>query len=350
LVLMRSLLLAFLVAAVSLAGCVVEQEPEPMPPGPEPFQEPAPEPEPEPMPEPEPAPPVNETHDESNCNQTLEPEPEPEVEPGPKPVWGDPELAPIYPGVYASTDRTSCTTNFLFTSPDHHRIFIGMAAHCFGGEGRAPCDASAGMPVAPGVAVRFYVEFGTTDVIPVTHNVEFHNLTGVLVYNSWYTQRVLLDEPGAPECTRLNDFALVELPLEAQGLMTPVWRHFGIAANRILEPGEINVGDPVIGYGHSHNWLGVEPLYPKHGVVTRGPFEENGHWNFVPAVVPHGIFGDSGSPVMSPGGGAMGVMVLLAALPNNQGEPAFGNSSVTLHTALAYMEEHTSLRVVLAQA
>jgi hypothetical protein len=341
LVLMRSLLLAFLVAAVSLAGCVVEQEPEPMRPGSEPGPAPDPEPEPVPEPEPETAPPVNETRDESNGNQTLEPEPEPEpVEPGPKPVWGDPESAPIYPGVY-----TGCTTNFLFTSPDYRHIYIGSAAHCFGELDVNPCDSSTSMPPAPGQEVPFYEEI-PYPFAPSSRQ----NLTGTLAYNSWYTQRVLLNETDAPECTRLNDFALVELPLEAQGLMTPVWRHFGITANRILEPGEINIGDPVIGYGHSHYWLGTEPLYPREGLVTSEPYESGGYWFMVATTVPVGVPGDSGSPLMSPDGGAMGVLKTGGGF-RYEGTPGTGsNGFVVLHTALSFMEEHAGLRVVLAEA
>jgi hypothetical protein len=97
-------------------------------------------------------------------------------------------------------------------------------------------------------------------------------------------------------------------------------------------------------------WLGTEPLYPKHGVVTRGPVAADDYWHFVPVLGPHGIFGDSGSPVMTHDGGAMGVLVLLASSPYYGNEPSLGNASVTLHTALAYMEEHAELHVVLAEA
>jgi hypothetical protein len=65
--------------------------------------------------------------------------------------------AVIRPGVPVSSDTGSCTSNFVYRSPDNETLYLGLAAHCL--EGRE----NETVRIAGGAA------------------------EGIIAYNSWYT-------------------------------------------------------------------------------------------------------------------------------------------------------------------
>jgi hypothetical protein len=213
----------------------------------------------------------------------------------------------------------------------------------------------------PGSPVRFVYDDEAFPQSLLGATSEYPNVNGTLAYNSFYTQRVLLDDPDASECKRGNDFALIEMPLEAQSLVTPYWRT-GDLVTHILEPTEIHVGDQVIAYGHSALWLNQDHLHEKRGVVSGEPVEAGDYWWVLTSTVTPGIFGDSGSPVITPDGEVVGVIITAPSAyhggiddgnggiqPPSTMPSAGTNIVLTLHRALEYMESHTDLRVVLAE-
>jgi hypothetical protein len=274
--------------------------------------------------------------------------------PGPKPIWGDPQTAPIYPGVYLSTGWASCTSNFLFTSQDNHRIFLGTAAHCFGGSNVRTDDVNeACSPTVPlvsvGSPVRFIIEDGQVQPFAAPLYVE---LNGTLAYLSWQTMREVGEEEHSLTCGT-NDFALVEIPLEAQRFVTPYFRP-GWLATHVAEPSNLTLLTEVNVYGHSHAWQGQDALHEAWGYVTVPTQESVENWMFGITLNRPSIPGDSGSAVVTSDGRAAGILVTGGAVMD---APIVGggmigpgtNGAVTLQVALDYLHAHTDLRVKLAE-
>lgn len=269
--------------------------------------------------------------------------------PGPAPVWGQPSTALIYPGIGISTGRSGCTTNFLFTSEDNQHIYIGSAAHCFADDQTTSnCDPQRQFD-APGTNVNFIgPEGGYAYYLSNSAESAYLPINGTLVYNSFYTMAARGEDDG-PTCS-FNDFALIEIPLVAQGNVTPYFHKYG-PATAILEPAALALGTPIVVYGHSDYWLGQAPLQEAWGYITVAPPDEWGQWEFGFLLNRPSIWGDSGSAVMTPEGGAAGILTTIAKTPSPVGSvPAPGtNGATTISRALDYMQANTNLRVKLAE-
>lgn len=277
--------------------------------------------------------------------------------PGPKPVWGD-ATAPIYPGIQVFP--SGCTSNFLFTSQDNRRIFLGTAAHCLKEEDPAADPATAPedsgyacdprKPLKPlGTPVQFVIE----DNQAVSEGWTYVAVNGTLAYHSWQTMRDVGEAPDSLACA-FNDFALIEIPLEAQGLVTPGFRGFG-PVNRVVAAEDLELLTPVNVYGHSNNWFSQEALHQAWGYVTVPPPAEWDEWDFSFLLNRPSIWGDSGSAVMTSDGGAAGILTTIATMPSPAAQfpgtiPAPGtNGGTVLSTALDYLEANTGLRVKIAE-
>lgn len=164
-----------------------------------------------------------------------------------------------------------CTMNFVFTSTGSDR-YIGTAAHCVGG---------VGQPVSLGDA-------GTI---------------GTVAYWGF----------GDPNGT---DFAMVKVSSAKLGLVNPALCHWG-------GPTSLAVGfqdEPVI-VDHYGNGIGTGTLTATK--ARRGVAYAWSDSTFT--LASSGTFGDSGSPIMSIDGKALGVLIQISA---------FGNVATRLDVAL----------------
>jgi hypothetical protein len=258
----------------------------------------------------------------------------------PPPRWADPAVADIYPGTNLGTNSSGCSSNFLFTSVDNRHIYLGTADHCVlvSGVDGIPCHDFQSLPLGSPILLWH--------VGPLNENATILNITGTLAYSSALTMKDVHEDPNSQACSS-NDFALIELPLNAQHRITPAVPTFATPTS-IANASDIKLLDPMVGYGASGNYLGFQQFYPRHGYVSIAPknttvasgVEPATEWGFTVTMYPPGIFGDSGGLVMTSNNGAAGVIVSIGAT---------GTFCVTLATALAYMEAHTSLRVKLAE-
>lgn len=235
-------------------------------------------------------------------NDTREADgPEDPADPG----WPPLEEATIRPGV----TFPSCTTSFLFRSPDNRTLYLGTAAHCV--DDRRMDEQ---VELAGGTA------------------------TAYLAYSSW---RVSGD--GAFEGENwYNDFALLRIAPADRGKVHPAVHHWGGPTGVADPPG---AGEIVRTYGDSsfREAPGLDRLDPREGVVVSST--ENQTRAYL-----GGIPGDSGSPVLTTEGAAVGVVSTLnrAWADHLRDHPPPGSNSVSnLGYALDYLHEHTDLQVEL---
>lgn len=207
-----------------------------------------------------------------------------------------------------------CTASFVFTSPDNRTLYLGTTARCIE-------HLSLGDPVD--------VANGTT--------------TGTLVYDSF---RVMSLVGEANDTIRAaNDLALIELPDEARPLVHPAVRHWGGPTG--LAQG-VSQGDHVLSVGESWYREEANQLDPAEGIVAGAEA-----WTATVAWLPPRLSVDTGSPVLSVDGAALGTVTSpppgspAPGDPDETGAPE-ANGVLQLAPALAYLEEHTSLEVVLA--
>lgn len=222
-------------------------------------------------------------------------DPEPPEAPGDDeyaPGWPSASQAAIRPG--ATIADGSCTSNFLFRSPDNRTLYLGTAAHCLP-------DAEVGAEVT--VADRFQ---------------------GRLAYSSWKAQERVEGEVVNDD----NDFALVALPNAARDEIHPAVRGVG-GPTGLAE--DVAAGDRVLAHGNSSLRPGLaDPVRPREGYVTdRGP------WLTSMYLAGPGVPGDSGSPVLAADGTALGLVVHLEILPS-----AGSNNAANLPAVLDYANEH----------
>ena len=219
--------------------------------------------------------------------------------------WPALDAATIRPGVQLHSATGQCTSNFVFTSPDNVTLYIGFAAHCVDG-------------LEPGAVI---------DVGGVAE--------GTLAYSSWHTMEKVgeTDEGIRAE----NDFALVALPPSAYDKVHPAMRHFG-GPVALADSSTVGGGDKVLTYGNSGLRFETEPASWHEGYVL-SPSD----WSSTVYTVTPGVFGDSGSGVMTGDGRALGILVTLIYAPT----PA-ANGVTHLDKALAYAKEHAGIDVRLA--
>lgn len=239
--------------------------------------------------------------------------------PNPEPLartWANPEDAIIRPGIPLADG--SCTTNFLFTTPDNRTVYIGTAAHCLM-RGEPDPDACGGKSV------------------PLGSEVQLAGLErpATLAYSSWITMQAV-NETSPFACPR-NDLALLQLNESDAVRASPAVLHFG-GPTGLAKLASIDRGDKALAYGNS----GLRPqdsaLSPRQGIVSNKPPAEN--WTLEVHFVTPGVVGDSGGPVMAGDGLALGQIVSI-------GERGSNGVSV-LATQLEYARIHAGFEVRLA--
>lgn len=222
-----------------------------------------------------------------------------EVDPG----WPAIDDAPVRPG--AKIAGGTCTTGFVFSSPDNATLYVATAAHCV-----EDLELGDRVSIADGAA------------------------QGTLAYSSFVT----MDEVGeSSDAVRgINDLALVAVDPADRGKVHPALLHYGGPTELATE---LTVGDDVLMFGNSmHRDAAGDELDPHEGkIIDATSWRSDILYYDTP-----GVPGDSGSPVLAEDGRALGVLVHLEVAPG----PGT-NNAVNLATALAYMEEHTDLRVEL---
>jgi hypothetical protein len=237
--------------------------------------------------------------DRPSGNRTADPED------GNETGWPPVAEAVIRPGVRVHDEI--CTSSFLFRTPDNGTLYLSTSAHCVDEEEvRDPVAVGERVAVAGGQA------------------------WGILAYNSYAEMRAHNESR-----TLLNDFALIRIPDWFRPVTHPAVLDFGGPTGL---PGEVARGDEVRFFGNTSN-NPARDLRARAGVV-----ESAGEWEieFYAAPVP-GIPGDSGSPVLTAGGEAAGVVSVFTIAPETG---ALG--ATDLPRALDYLHSHTNLTVELA--
>ena len=244
---------------------------------------------------------------------------------GPPREWAPLGSATIRPGVQMVADGSQCTSNFLFTSPDNLTVYLGFAAHCVtNGDPNAAADGCD--PVADPM------DLGTkVDVQGADHKA-------VLVYTSWGTMQA--QNEGDPDLCNYNDFALVRLDPEDAAKANPAMLFFG-GPTALASPDDVAMFDKVLTYGDSGLRQGLAALSPHEGYVVFPP--SNGGWTSEVYTLPQGIPGDSGSGVILGDGPALGILVTISYAGGS-------NGVTTLAKALEYAAETGGLDARLATA
>jgi hypothetical protein len=215
------------------------------------------------------------------------------------PGWPALEEAQIRPGV--NVVDGSCTSNFLFRTPDNGTLFLGTAAHCVS-------ETEIGEPVA----------------------IRGGAFQGTLAYSSFKAMEQRGDDIAG------NDFALIELPDEVRSTVHPAMLTYG-GPTGIAE--DVAQGDKVLAHGNSTLRPGGTPdeAGPREGYVTH-----HGDWTTGMYFVGPGVPGDSGSAVTMADGRALGTLVTLEIAP----QPA-SNNVANLDATLGYANQVTDREVEL---
>lgn len=183
------------------------------------------------------------------------------------------DYTPIQPGALLGTP---CTLNFVWRGAEGV-LYVGAAAHCVGGVGSRP--------IAPGLGT-----FGTVVFSDSATAAEFY--------------------AGLPQF----EYALIRVDDDKQRLVNPAMRYWG-GPTGIAE--EAAPGTSTLHYGQGLIYQSTEPSRARVGVLQ--DLREGGIWDGWW----HGDYpflgGDSGSPVLTGDGRALGFVNNLAA---TWGEPA----------------------------
>ncbi len=258
---------------------------------------------------------------------------------GERPGWFDEEPTDEHT-VRPGTRSNGCTTNFLYHYK-HFRYFIGSAAHCADGDNPMPGDAAdyCGNRIPDQLGTPIWIEglgpFGEPDT------------EGTLAYHGWASISPVRDQYPEPWCPA-NDFALLEIPPHHWHKMHP--KGYGIIGDVTgiddCSQWGGSMGDfamvPVKAYGRSSlrhpdvfvssNANGPDhPADDKTGYFLHPAFDgmKCTYYFATPA-----IFGDSGGPVSSMDGKALGA----AATINSLFYPG-ANDYTNIYLALQLMED-----------
>lgn len=243
----------------------------------------------------------------------------PTVDPG----WPDPSEASVRPGAkivageLLGFEPRTCTANFVFSTPDNATLYVGTASHCVQG-------ANLGDEVSVGE----------------------ERIPGTLAYCSYGAAEGLLGCPrkssaGGPDSGWRDDLALVVIPDEHRGAVHPAGRVWG---------GPTALGDPpepgtrVLNYGNTpfrDADQDVNVLDSRPGVVR-----ESGEKLTRVHFAGPGVHGDSGSPVITEEGAAVGNMHGIG-LPGEDNLPGGDNSISNLAHSLSNLKEITGRTVDL---
>jgi hypothetical protein len=225
-----------------------------------------------------------------------------------RPGWPPKDEALIRPGT--TVNGGVCTSNYVFRSPDNRTLYLASAAHCFDEESSAnPVEVGEEVAIAGGEA------------------------SGILVYNSQAEMREDGENHGV-EMEYWNDLGLIEIPDEFRDQVHPAVLHFG-GPTGLAAPA--SQGDEVVNFGNSTFRDGARPLDPRRGIVE----EEHDWWTEYYPVPTSGVFGDSGSPVMTRDGEAIGLLSGIQLLHGT-------NGAGDLDDMLGYLHEQTNITVELA--
>lgn len=209
------------------------------------------------------------------------------------PGWPEPSQAAVRPGAKIAS---ACTANYVFSNADNTSLYVGTAAHCFD-EG----DTGKQVPIADGAA------------------------HGTLVYHSVAAMDRVNESSEAARYW--NDFALVRVDDRSRGEVHPAVQRYGGPSGLVADAA---FGDRVLTYGNSDLRDGADDMDPREGYVTgSSPWHVDVHLH-APSIP-----GDSGSPVVTADGEALGVLITLEVTP----KPG-SNDALKVSRAVEYMEAH----------
>lgn len=227
-------------------------------------------------------------------------------------TWPAPSDAIVRPGVRIGAND-GCTAGFVFRARDNQSVYVSTAAHCF----RQGWNESQGTHV--------------NDTVPIAGG----QAEGRLVFLGARTRNGSYDGQNASQ-----DFALVEVLPKHQDTVHPqVLGHAGPAG--MVET--IVIGDPVTTYGNSTLRGDVERFDAREGEVTEGDHTDG---EVRVAFDVPSIPGDSGSPVMTADGAAIGTLVTIGGQSDSSG--LVDNGVGWLPWSLKYVRETSHLDPVLA--
>lgn len=227
------------------------------------------------------------------------------------PGWPAHEDATLRPG---DNDGTGCTVNFLFATPDNATLYAGSAAHCW-------THDQIGDPVRP-----------------EWNGIGWTTVNATLAYCSWGAQEGLLTCPmkrfGEDEGYR-DDFALLRIADRDRAKVHPATLVWG-GPTGLASPPE--PGNEVRTYGNTQ--LRDPLLHVNSGDSRSGLVIESNSTTTYARFANPVIRGDSGGPVLTPDGGAVGVNSF-RAITHDAFPGRAGIGVANLPHALAQFEENT---------
>ncbi len=262
------------------------------------------------------------THTES-ATYTLE------VPTGIMPDWGDADSAAVRPGTQMQSGDQQCTAAFLLHDAAS-RFFIATAAHCVGtagGPGGAPstdCTENVSEPL--GTKATFDDWSTGSSAVEAT-----------LAYSSWYT---MVDKGITdPDTCALNDFAMFEIKDADLSKVHPAVVYFGGPLDSAAA-GTRTADEEVRGYGASST-RNRGAVQENHATNAKGGvyLSYEGGWHHTVRFDNPAIPGDSGGPLLTATGDALGVLSTIQIFPN-VGE----NGYTDLAKALEWMSANTDLQ------
>lgn len=227
--------------------------------------------------------------------------------------WPPVDQASIRPGMKVMiVGHGWCTANFVFTEPSGDDLYLGTAGHCV--------DTDVGAPVrAPSDTGFVTGQLGLEDAGPVIGHVSYSSWAELGVTSE--PCLVVLSCSGHP-----NDFALIRIDEAYEDEVHPAMIAFG-GPTGLAPADEVVFGDRMLSYGNSPLRPGPGVADERAGVVTNpaNPWTIGGY--FASPAIP----GDSGSPVISEDGRAVGVLTTLSATG--------ANGVTALEPVLAFSEQ-----------
>jgi hypothetical protein len=197
-----------------------------------------------------------------------------------------------------------CTVGFLFTDQSNTAAFVSTAAHC-----------------------------GSEDHLRTGDEVDFPEaeITGRVAYSSIETMEAV--DESSEDARYFNDFALVRIPYTASNEVHPSVYEWGGPENVSTSADR---GEQVYTYGQSSTRQGALD-------ARRGAIVEREEWHWTVYFGPPSYPGDSGSPVLTENGRALGIVTHLETFPRPE-----ANTVLNLSRALDYMESKTDVDAEIA--